>query len=175
MPPQSTANRIHINGDIAIMELSRKTGGSVETFFDIADVPKVKAIYYRWHASYEKRLQCFYVVAPGSQKGQRDTVRLARLVTDCPSNCVPDHINHNTLDNRKVNLRIVSQAVNLQNKNGAYRNSKSGIRGVYFHKLTGKWYADVSLNGRHVFQQLCETFEDACQIVSKARSGIYET
>jgi len=41
-----------------------------------------------------------------------------------------DHWNHDTLDNRKGNLRIVTNRQNNENRNGAYKNSKSGIRGV---------------------------------------------
>jgi hypothetical protein len=48
-----------------------------------------------------------------------------------------DHINHNTLDNRKANLRIVTHQQNNTNRNGAYSTSKTGIRGVSIHQSNG--------------------------------------
>jgi len=48
-----------------------------------------------------------------------------------------DHINNNRDDNRIINLRHVSTQANHQNRNGAQKNSKSKIIGVYFNK--NKW------------------------------------
>lgn len=88
---------------------------------------------------------------------------------DCPQYMVVDHINHNTLDNRKSNLRIVPQKINLQNKSGAFKNSKSGIRGVCYHKASGKWYARVYVDRKEVFQKLFNTKEEAEKHVINAR------
>jgi hypothetical protein len=51
-----------------------------------------------------------------------------------------DHINGVRDDNRLCNLRCVSSAENQMNMKLDKRSS-SGITGVHWHKLTGKWHA----------------------------------
>ena len=63
-------------------------------------------------------------------RGGRICVTMHRLITQAPKGFEVDHINHNTLDNRKENLRIVTHSQNLQNQN------RKGIR---FYKYTNKW------------------------------------
>lgn len=58
---------------------------------------------------------------------------LHRYIMKPPAGMVVDHINGNTLDNRRANLRIVTQAENAMN---IHKRSKcpSGYRAVYFAK-----------------------------------------
>ena len=56
-----------------------------------------------------------------------------------------DHINHDGLDNRKENLRLVSQTENLANARLADNNT-SGYRGVIRYR--GKWKAQVKYHQR---------------------------
>ena len=45
------------------------------------------------------------------------------------------------------NLREVSTTCNARNT-GNRSTSKSGVKGVSFHKATGKWYANIMVNGK---------------------------
>lgn len=47
-----------------------------------------------------------------------------------------DHENHDTLDNRRENLRVMSREHNDANRDGAYQTSKTGVRGVSIHKVS---------------------------------------
>ena len=60
-----------------------------------------------------------------------------------------DHINGNTLDNRKQNLRICSNQENSFNKNKNSNNS-SGYKGVYFDKERNKWRSAIQFNGKSI-------------------------
>jgi hypothetical protein len=58
---------------------------------------------------------------------------MARLIMGEPKGKHVDHINHNTLDNRRENLRIVEPRENAMNKR-VYKNSFTGYKGVYKEK-----------------------------------------
>lgn len=56
-----------------------------------------------------------------------------------------DHINGNRDDNRLANLREATASQNGANR-GAQRNNTSSVKGVSFHKASGKWRADLQVN-----------------------------
>lgn len=56
-------------------------------------------------------------------------VKMHRVIMNTPDNLVCDHINHNTLDNRKENLRNCTNSSNLMNR-GKQSNNTSGYKGV---------------------------------------------
>jgi hypothetical protein len=62
-----------------------------------------------------------------------------------------DHINRNKLDNRRENLRYVTNEQQLANK-GSHKDSLSKYKGVYYnHKNKySKWMASISIDGKSV-------------------------
>jgi len=71
-----------------------------------------------------------------------------------------DHINRDRLDNSVDNLRDVSQLVNANNR-GLNSNNKSGVRGVRWHKATGKWEATATYNYKRKYLGLHDTVSEA--------------
>lgn len=71
-----------------------------------------------------------------------------------------DHIDGDRLNNRIQNLREVSNAENCRNQRMAISNT-SGITGVTWHKVTGKWAATIRSNYRQIHIGLFKRFEDA--------------
>lgn len=83
-----------------------------------------------------------YVVTQIHKDGKRKTTGMHRIIMDCPEGMVVDHINGDTRDNRKVNLRICTQSINNRNRVGA--------KGIYKHK-NGRWYARAKKDGKYYY------------------------
>lgn len=79
---------------------------------------------------------------------------------DIPPNMEVDHINHNRADNRIENLRLVTRLENNMNKSVQINNS-SGVTGVTFCKQTGKWRAQIQINGKNVSLGRYESIHEA--------------
>ncbi len=59
-----------------------------------------------------------------------------------------DHINHNGLDNRRENLRIVTVAVNNANRRPTVAGGKSIFKGVFWDKELLSWAAYITKDGK---------------------------
>ena len=74
----------------------------------------------------------------------------------CPSGkgMITDHINRNTLDNRRSNLRSCPKSVDRQNmvkhKANPDRITSSQFKGVTFKKQIKRWTARISSNGKRI-------------------------
>lgn len=86
-----------------------------------------------------------YVTIQKCNNGKRKFFLLHRFITNCPNDMVVDHINHNTLDNRKCNLRITTKRGNSEN----ILTNKSGITGVRYYNRTNKWVAYIWHNKKN--------------------------
>lgn len=56
-----------------------------------------------------------------------------------------DHINHDKLDNRKINLRRATQQENMRNRL-SYTNKSSKYKGVYWNSRDKKWQAYITIS-----------------------------
>jgi hypothetical protein len=70
---------------------------------------------------------------------------LHRLLCGNPEGMVVDHINRNTLDNRKSNLRVVTTQQNSWNRVG----TTNGFKGVAKHKYG--YCSQIMVNGKHIY------------------------
>lgn len=85
---------------------------------------------------------------------------------------VVDHINGNKSDNRKCNLRIVTQQENGFNRKIKSTNS-SGVTGVCWDADRQKWMASIGFNYRHIHLGRFDNKEDAIAARKAAEEKYY--
>ena len=78
------------------------------------------------------------------------TVRLHRLIMDCPKGLVVDHINGDSLDNRRANLRLATHSQNQCNKRKR-KNTSSQFIGAFFNKSHQYWCSQIRVNGKSLW------------------------
>lgn len=91
--------------------------------------------------------------------------RMHRVLTKCPDGYIVDHINGNSLDNRKSNLRIVTNRENGQNKK-IHRSGK--LVGCSYHKRRKKWEAQIRVDKNRKSLGYFKTEHEAHQAYMKA-------
>ena len=118
---------------------------------DNGDFSKIKD--NKWLASWAVNTNSFYAERRASKKeiseGCPSHLSMHRVVMNAKKGDIIDHINHNTLDNRKCNLRFVTCSQNNMNKK-AYSNNNSGIPGVNWRPVSKKWRAYIQSEGKQV-------------------------
>ena len=82
-----------------------------------------------------------------------------------------DHINGNPRDNRIGNLRVVDIYAQNQNRKIPKQN-KSGVMGVCWDKVAGKWRATVGTGGKNKYLGLFADLEEAEKAVKAERKRL---
>lgn len=116
---------------------------------------------YRWHVDANQ-----YVLAKIDGTEIKQHRLILGIQSDSPSIEV-DHINHDTCDNRRSNLRIVNRSQNCINERTPLTNT-SGRKGVYWSKPAQKWCAQINIDKRRIYLGSFESFNDACQARAEA-------
>lgn len=80
---------------------------------DEADFPLVSGL--QWFATPSSTGQFYAAARVKNASGRSTSLYMHRLITGAPKGKEVDHVNHDTLDNRRENLRIGSHKDNMQN------------------------------------------------------------
>lgn len=154
--PKTITNKIVEYKDYAEIEMYNPDGSLIDIAkIDLEDINK--CLLYTWRLNnngYVVRGSTsflhIYIIGKSSKDLGLDT----------------DHINHDKLDNRKVNLRLISRSDNLFNR-------KQKGKGVYFNKPTNKHVAAIKVNGKFIHLGLFETEDEAIVKRQKAEQVYY--
>lgn len=89
------------------------------------------------------------------------------LILKAPKGLAIDHINGNTLDNRKKNLRIVTSQQNGCNRKLGSNNT-TGYKGVTYHKRDRLYQSSIKIKGKRQYLGWFKTAEEAANAYNKA-------
>jgi hypothetical protein len=113
---------------------------------DDEDYSKVKD--FKWHVLKSKRHGLVYAIA----YVQKTAVLMHRLVMGMAigNGLFVDHINRDTTNNHKSNLRVVSHGQNMMNCK-MHSNNQAGYKGVSMDGgRLNPWKAQIRINGKKV-------------------------
>lgn len=114
---------------------------------------------FKWYARNETNK--YYAARHGNIGiNKYKKIRMHREIINASETEYVDHINGNTLDNRKSNLRTCTSSQNSMNR-GKSKNNKSGYKGVYLDKRNNSWYAQICTKGKRYTVSCFKTKIDA--------------
>ena len=130
------------------------------------DYPSVSQ--FKWYALVSFSGDNMYVYAVRGIGQGRKKIYLHRAILGLSEadKLNADHINHNTLDNTRENLRIVSVQKNSFNRRKMSGNRFSRYKGVSDHR--GRFRADITVNGKKKCFGIFDTEVDAALAYNKA-------
>ena len=84
---------------------------------------------------------------------------LHKFILNCDESMQVDHINHDTLDNRKSNLRICTQEENVRNRS-TQSNNKLGVKNIKFDR--NHYQVRIMKDGK-TYSKCFRTLEEAIE------------
>lgn len=150
-------NEIHDCGDgTAKIDLYNAMSECVaQAIIDSTDIQRVQS--YKWRIS-KKRHKTYVIQGSGSNQ-----TYLARFILNYDGPLEVDHINGDSLDNRKCNLRIVTRQANTLNL-CAKDSSQTQIRGVSYSVRDKLYKVDFRIHGARLYFKGFQTLAEAAYL-----------
>lgn len=150
----SDLNDYEIKGDLVYFNLYNQKNEKIGQFFiDLDDIEKVK--YKKWRLS-----AGHVIIGQPTKKQQKELSHVILSIDKLEKGIVVDHIDGNSLNNTKVNLRICTQGENTLNKSFVSNNT-SGFIGVSYRKDRNRYDPEIRRNGIRCHLGYTVTLEDA--------------
>lgn len=119
---------------------------------------------WKWCVQWSKHTNSFYARRMSKFKeGKQYPISMVREILGLKrgDKRQADHRNHNTLDNRESNLRVVSSQQNNFNR--------EDVKGYCWNKARKKYMAYIGVNGKQIHLGLFKTAKEAYNAYLKAK------
>jgi len=176
------ANDYKVVGDITYIYIITRKQEKFTSMIDTEDLPKLIEADLGWHTIYDENTKDYYVKANKinyDENNNRTTENILLhtflSVHICKNKEAIHHKNHNTLDNRKENLEIISITENSRHRKGKNCNNQSGYRNVAymkFHKSRPYW-VQLMVNGKNTVLGKFSDVDEAGVFAEKMRQKYY--
>lgn len=125
-----------------------------------------------WTGSKDKKGYGFLKVSGRTPRAHRVSFTIA--FGPIPKGVLIDHYKcYNPSCVRPAHLRAATYQQNNANRSGATVKSKTGIRGVHWHKATGKWVAKAQYKGQDYSGGYYDTLEEAEKAAIQLRERLF--
>lgn len=118
---------------------------------------------YKWHVSMKRNRALAQTTLPNGE-----SVLMHRFILNAPIGVLVDHINGNTLDNSRSNLRFASAKENGRNHKA---KGSSGFNGV--KKTSSGWIAMIAPSGMEITLGTFADAEQAASAYNEAAKKVY--
>lgn len=163
------SNKYDLSGEYGIGYTYNKSKDGINYFyFDLEDYDKIKD--YCWNIDDNNYIKTY-------DDNRKMKISMHRLIMglindDNKTKIYVDHKKHITYDNRKSELRIVTNTENQMNKI-KQSNNNSGVPGVSWHKRDKVWVSYITLNKNKIYLGKYKNFEDAVNVRKDAEEKYF--
>ena len=161
-------NKYYIKDEVAYLLCVTLTDEHVYFQIDAEDLHRVLS-YSKWFIKNNKNKK--YVVCNKEINGKRTVVRLHRFLLDFPEKDI-DHVDGNSLNNCKGNLRLCEDSENMSNLQSCRKDNKStGLLNITKIKRTNKFRPEVTIDSKRYYFKQFETIEEAKELIDYVRAN----
>jgi hypothetical protein len=121
-------NKYQTDGAVVRLYTKGVGGENITVLISTTDLDKAKSVNGTWYANWTKESNRYYIKTNIRVNGKVKHIQLHRFIMDAPRNMVVDHINHDTLDNTRENLRLVTMRGNNLNKQKPSKSGHTNVR-----------------------------------------------
>lgn len=172
-------NKYKVIDDYVVLYCDRKNNEIFEVYIDLDDLKIIDRLDYKIYVKLFKRSRSYYAGITLYEKDEIEKtyvkcVLLHRFLLDIKDPKVKvDHINHNTLNNRRTNLRTCNNSNNNRHREGKNSNNKSGYRNVCWSKRDNQWMVQLMVDGKNTRLGYFDDIDEAGKFAEDMRAKYY--
>lgn len=123
---------------------------------------------WRWQAKWHKRREVWIAARSTWTKGRKCELSMSRTIMCAPIGLMVDHINGDSLDNQRHNLRLATNQQNQHNQTRLRRDNTTGYKGVYLNSRSGNYVSQIYFNKRRIPLGTRHTRKEAAMLYNEA-------
>ena len=156
---------VDTNGCVRVPVVDRRSGDGISwTLVDAQDYALgMSRLWYRETSG--------YAITHSGGAGRR--VALHSMIMPPLTGLVVDHVHGDRLDNRRAELRYVTNAQNSANRTSPRVGRSSQYRGVTLHRQTGRWQAAAKHHDRCYYVGLYRTEAEAAAAYDRLAAKLW--